>query len=221
MTITSSILEISQTLGRVCKFWAASRDNTNRGAGDFLILRDGLNENLLSRLEQKCKITQSSRRVASEKIDKRYVFDIDWDTIEDIFNIPQVRQFIAKFRPKPEPRHFMRNIIVEVSDEIGSGGGWHRDSFMPQLKIFIPLVNVTEDNGALQYASGTSGNISKLLSIFQGRRKSHSYNPSRFETLTMKRGDLAIVNTSGIHRGSPPSVKGRDMITVYMNENFK
>lgn len=216
-----SAKEICFILTQICRHSIGAFCNTRNGIGDFVLLRNALKPKQIQRLETLCAINSNARKIEAEKIEERYVFDICEDYIEDILEIPAVEKTIKHFVPEPHPRHFMRNLIVQSSNINGSGGGWHRDSFEPQIKLFIPLVDTNEDNGALQYVRGSSGTLAKLRDLLIGRRQSRNFSPSDFDVLDLKRGDLAVVNTSGIHRGGPAKVIGRDMVTIYFNETFE
>ena len=213
------ILESFATIGRVLKYWSHVKHNRALGLSDYLIVRGALSADQLRLLEQVCEPEQG-KTVESEVVDERFIFPLDWVVWSEIVSIKSVKHIIENFLPTPQPQHFMRNRIINTSTEIGSGGSWHRDSFQPQIKIFIPLSDVEAIDGALEYVPGTSSNWSKLLQALQGRRKKIEYAPAKKKVLSMKRGDLAVVNTSGLHRGGPPSKVGRDMVTVYMNEAF-
>lgn len=214
-----AILNNLKTIGRVLKYWFHVRRNESLGFSDFSIIENVLSNAQLDYLDGLCS-PEKGTKVKSEIIDERYIFPLDGHFWSEISAIKLVSNTLENFSPTPRPGYFMRNLIVGVSSKIGSGGGWHRDSFMPQIKIFIPLTDIDEDDGALQYVLSTSSNREKLFSSFQGRRKKSNYRPINYELLSMKRGDIAIVNTSGIHRGGPPAKTGRDMVTIYMNETF-
>lgn len=209
-----------KTVFRILQYWKQTNLNSVAGISDFIILRNALSMQSLMRLEDFCAFNRGVQ-VSSERVDERYVFSIDQHIWAEISSNESVTGVLRAFSPFSRPQHFMRNRIIDTSNEIGSGGGWHRDSFQPQLKIFIPLTDIDENSGPTQYVSGTSSNLEKLKDALSGRRKSKHFRPQSFHSLYMKRGDIAVVNTSGIHRGAPPEKPGRDVVTVYMNDAFK
>ncbi|MGA4604084.1 phytanoyl-CoA dioxygenase family protein [Pseudoalteromonas maricaloris] len=114
-------------------------------------------------------------------------------------------------------------------DNLGSGGGWHRDSFLSQFKMIVYLTDVDEDNGPFQYVNGSN--------LLRGKLKDASYrdkgdirNP-RYEdeyvrmlvgkkgfdltTFTGKAGTAILCDTSGIHRGMPVVNGTRYAVTNY------
>ncbi|MGB0897273.1 MAG: phytanoyl-CoA dioxygenase family protein [Flavobacteriaceae bacterium] len=123
----------------------------------------------------------------------------------------------------------MANRIEAKSNNLGSGGGWHRDSVnVRQFKAILYLTDVTEKNGAFQYVTGTQDRNT----VFEGILKhSFHYKHNRFtpkeiekilvdrkhelHTLTGKAGTLILVDTSGIHRGKPIEVGVRYALTNY------
>ena len=208
------------TIGRVLKHWSHVNHNRALGLSDYFVVRGALTEVQLTLLEHVCELAHGET-VNSEIVDERFIFPIDATAWSEIVSVKSVNHILENFLPLPQPQQFMRNRIINISKEIGSGGSWHRDSFQPQIKIFIPLSDVEEIDGALQYVPGTSSNWVRIFQALQGRRKTPEYEPKEIRVLSMKRGDLAVVNTSGLHRGGPPAKVGRDMITVYMNDTFK
>ncbi len=119
--------------------------------------------------------------------------------------------------------------IDAVADNIGSGGGWHRDTvYGTQLKAILYLSDVSEEQGPFQYLSYTHDYSSKLDAIkhcgirFDQNRldgkivnKLLEKEPYELVTFTAKRGTLLLVDTTGIHRGKPLSDKCRYALTNY------
>jgi hypothetical protein len=123
----------------------------------------------------------------------------------------------------------MSNRIVPTEGNLGSGGGWHRDTVNErQLKVILYLTDVKEKNGPFQYLRGTQDKKSVLEGILN---YNFEYNHNRFKeedistyldtgdyelsTLTGKAGTLIIVDTSGIHRGMPIEEGERYALTNY------
>lgn len=99
---------------------------------------------------------------------------------------------------------------------IGSGGGWHRDSCIKQFKAILYLSDVSQDNGPFQLISKSNNLIYKLLDSkkadqpYMGYRYTNqqvekiiSKNPTRLITFCAPAGTLILVDTSCIHRGKP------------------
>lgn len=120
--------------------------------------------------------------------------------------------------------------IKATKDNIGSGNGWHRDSvFGKQLKAILYVTDVTENNGPFQYLTATHGNKPALDNI---RKLGIGYHQNRLEqedidnvlsssdqyeflTITGDKGDLVLVDTTGIHRGKPLVEGERYALTNY------
>jgi len=66
-----------------------------------------------------------------------------------------------------------------------------------QLAVNFPLVDVTVENGAMEWSPGTH-----MLSKAEGLRRIES-GESPLEPLEMKRGDVLIRDVRHIHRGTP------------------
>lgn len=123
----------------------------------------------------------------------------------------------------------MGNRIEAKPNNLGSGGGWHRDSVnVKQFKAILYLTDVTEKNGAFQYLTGTQDRNT----VFEGILKhDFDYNHNRYtieeiekvlteqkheiHTLIGKTGTLILVDTSGIHRGKPIKEGVRYALTNY------
>lgn len=124
----------------------------------------------------------------------------------------------------------MSNVIEysEYSNQLGSGGGWHRDSINRQFKAILYLNDVTEENGAYQIIEG-SHKLGRILDdIKTGNLSFHNTryddsqidrlirkNPNRLKTLVGKAGTLILKDCSAIHRGSPLYVGKRYALTNY------
>ena len=123
----------------------------------------------------------------------------------------------------------MANKIIPNAANLGSGGGWHRDSVnVKQFKAILYLSDVGDKNGPFQYLEGTQFKKSVLDGIIKHGFK---YNHNRFSeeeiavliqtgnyplhTFTAKQGTLLLVDTSGVHRGMPISEGHRYALTNY------
>lgn len=112
---------------------------------------------------------------------------------------------------------------------IGSGGGWHRDSLnVRQLKYILYLTDVDEENGPFQFLVGSHRPLEKLrINRLLGKKlNAHRYDESDINrlidmgydlrTLAAEKGTLIIAETSGIHRGKPIEKGFRYALTNYM-----
>jgi len=119
--------------------------------------------------------------------------------------------------------------IDAVEANRGSGDGWHRDAFGFQFKAIIYLCDVSEENGPFEYVCGSQKawrvGLDYALGRFpvppDSRVDAEAMNrmiadgvlrPRRF---TAKCGTLLLVNTAGIHGGTPLKSGHRYALTNY------
>lgn len=119
-------------------------------------------------------------------------------------------------------------------DNLGSGGGWHRDwAVNKQIKAILYLSDVYTDSGPFQYVEGSHNHLDIIRDCFinnfkfnQNRfsdtevEKIIKRNPSKLKTLSGKAGTLILVNTRGIHRGMPIKQGVRYALTNYYWSNM-
>jgi len=119
--------------------------------------------------------------------------------------------------------------IYADSNSHGSGGGWHRDSFLPQFKALAYLCDVEAGNGPFQYVEGSHKREFKIRDSFERDkqvRNSPRYSEADIEryleskntsikTVLGKKGSVILCDTSGIHRGSPITTGIRYALTNY------
>ena len=114
---------------------------------------------------------------------------------------------------------------------LGSGQGWHRDSYSSQYKSMCYLTDVGKDNGPFEYVlkSHTYRNIINELKM--SNKPINKYTFSRFspdfvtsftEKFNLKKekvygnkGEIIIFDSRGMHRGHPIKNGSRYAITNY------
>tara|TARA_B100000900_G_scaffold41975_1_gene31286 strand:+ start:532 stop:1251 length:720 start_codon:yes stop_codon:yes gene_type:complete len=115
---------------------------------------------------------------------------------------------------------------------------WHRDSAKVQLKVFLFLTSVSEENGPLQFVTGThtlgakwecfkSGKLITLSDIFEssGSRRYEALSDQyinniinsgyNLKSFLVSAGTCLIVDTSGLHRAKPCYQNSRYALTSY------
>lgn len=122
----------------------------------------------------------------------------------------------------------LAGIITYREGNLGSGEGWHRDSFVNQFKALIYLTDVTEENGPFEYITrshlrqqkvsdhnkyGTPLNSSRVEDA--SVTKLIAAQPDRHRILTAPMGTLVLADTTGIHRGMPLRGGERFALTNY------
>lgn len=126
--------------------------------------------------------------------------------------------------------HTLGARLIAKESNLGSGGGWHRDSvFRTQYKSIVYLTDVTERNGPFEYLLGSHRKSTILTSIRRNGFSSHQNRISneqvadvlkthpelKSKVFTAKRGTVVLVDTSGIHRGQPIQEGERYSLTNY------
>jgi hypothetical protein len=120
--------------------------------------------------------------------------------------------------------------LVATKNNLGSGGGWHRDTPFEsrQFKAILYLTDVDTGNGPFEYIKGTNNQSSLYTNIL--KYDAH-YGQNRFtdaeialilkhkayrsEVITAKAGTVLLANTFGIHRGMPIEKGTRYALTNY------
>lgn len=119
--------------------------------------------------------------------------------------------------------------LVAVEQNIGSGGGWHRDSSATkQTKAIVYLTDTFKANGPFQYIRGShkfvdlirlafSNGFSLLKTRFTDYEVQNILDAKKEKPITFiaKRGTVILVDTRGLHRGSPIEEGVRYALTNY------
>ena len=117
----------------------------------------------------------------------------------------------------------MANKVNFVIDNLGSGGGWHRDSLnRRQLKFMIYLNRVNEENGPFEYLMGSHRLNSKLKTnhfLFKKTRYTsedvkNTLGPGSQKNFRHKWNVCLLTHQDS--RGNPISTGVRYAITKYM-----
>ena len=125
----------------------------------------------------------------------------------------------------------MANKVKYNQNNLGSGGGWHRDDYNFQFKAILYLNDVTSDNGPFQFIK----NSNKLFNIIKDtvtasldikstridNDKITLFDCERLKTITGKAGTLILADTSLIHRGKPLINGKRYALTNYYYPKYK
>ena len=149
------------------------------------------------------------------------------NNISSVLNAPLLDQIRAQFYSITPVGFAMYGALKFVTNNSGSGGGWHVDSYQRQLKFIIYLSDVALENGPFEYVIGShklSRKIALLVkNIFKADLSRFSENEVEAmlktgdtQAFTGRAGDLLIVDTSGLHRGMPIRQGERFAITNYM-----
>jgi hypothetical protein len=119
-------------------------------------------------------------------------------------------------------------MLRAVPGNLGSGLGWHRDSFAHQVKAMVYLSDVDCDHGPFCYVV-RSAEPSDIARAVLGHRFGYLQNrltdeqvaallarqSDRARIVTGRAGTLVLANTRGIHRGLPIASGTRYALTNY------
>jgi hypothetical protein len=122
----------------------------------------------------------------------------------------------------------MFNEVLSKPDSLGSGEGWHKDSSFRQIKTFLYLADVDENDGPFQLLAKSHKLLGYLKHIRLGNMQFRELRISssqmekilkkegdQLKTFTGKAGTLIIADTAAIHRGKPPNGGKRYALTNY------
>ncbi len=117
--------------------------------------------------------------------------------------------------------------IKYTKNNVGSGGGWHRDGNNMQFKAIVYLSDVEIKDGPFQIiqSSHKSENIIKQMKVMHhdgvNLRMTNEQvktiidnEPNSYKILTAKAGTLVFADTSAIHTGMPLS-EGGERYTLF------
>jgi len=118
------------------------------------------------------------------------------------------------------PKHsfLMVNRLIPMEGNLGSGGGWHRDTWLRQYKIFVFLSDVGEANGPFEYIPGSNRWSAKLKDLIRYRRSLRvpaGHVRGESVLLTVSAGEGTYFDTTTLHRGSPIREGARYAATLY------
>jgi hypothetical protein len=146
--------------------------------------------------------------------------------IETLLPIDEMRKQGESYLGCHLPHYFVLAARLQYREgNVGSGGGWHRDSpFTPQFKFIAYLSNVGEENGPFEYVPRTHSSIHKFKSKFSLGKMRFSAEEVKGQweetsIVVADEGSILIADTKGLHRGRPIRKGKRYACTVYFFEN--
>jgi len=177
-----------------------------------------------------------------ERIFRDFPISVHARSDHRIFGVEKDSQLIRIFADEPRLLSTAKAILREPSrnafvlgsrldfseGNLGSGEGWHRDSFVAQFKAILYLTDVNHDNGPFQLIKRSEklpvlirdvirerfGYSQKRFADYQIQQLVQR-DPARLVTFTGSAGTLILANTSAIHRGSPIRTATRYALTNY------
>ena len=156
------------------------------------------------------------------------------DQIDPLFakfyNHPDIRKILALYTGTTQPSGMVLAARIDsVEGNVGSGGGWHRDSlYSRQFKTICYLSSVDQDAGPFQYIKGSHKKSDVLISYFKrlftpGSSRFTNDEIRQYLKCTNKKvtsalgfeGSVVHVDTKGVHRGKPIKNGSRYALTCY------
>jgi hypothetical protein len=149
--------------------------------------------------------------------------------VSNFYHDNRISNLICYYLQSPNTVGYsMINRLTAKANNLGSGGGWHRDSLGNRdIKAILYVSDVSADNGPFQYLLGSHRVYHRLSVIWQcgehlrkkrfegDEAESFIISRSELQTVTGKAGTLVLADTTGIHRGCPISTGVRYAITNY------
>ena len=166
--------------------------------------------------------------------DKRIYFvnELDED-FDDFYNNKFIRKVLESYTGIKKPVGMLLAARIDAVDgNVGSGGGWHRDSpITHQFKAVCYLSDVAHENGPFQYIKGSHlksdvlrSYIKKLFKFGQYRFTDNEIDDYLNKSgrviseFSADKGTLAFSDTKGIHRGKPIESGNRYVLFCYFWE---
>jgi hypothetical protein len=127
----------------------------------------------------------------------------------------------------------MGNRVVYKDNNLGSGGGWHKDSYGKQYKSILYLSDVTYENGPFELVLNSNKILFNFNLFFKTNKKFPDtrfendevmklidFNRKKIVRVTGKAGTLILVDTSLLHRGAPIKNGNRYALTNYFYPSY-
>lgn len=162
-----------------------------------------------------------------------FINEVD-EEFTKFYQHPKIRQILAEYTGTTEPKGMLLAARIDAKEgNLGSGGGWHRDSpTTHQFKAICYLSDVESHNGPFQYIKSSHSKLDVLKAYFL-----RVFNPGQYRftesdinnylektgndivEFTAKQGTIAYADTKGIHRGKPIEEGSRYVLFCYFWHN--
>ena len=153
-----------------------------------------------------------------------YGADRKSDFIVDFFQDRKLRNIAEGYMESHLVGFTLAARLNAKPENLGSGGGWHRDALKKQIKSILYLTDVNEENGPFEYFKKTHQASEKIQNFLLNELKHHTrysedeiskFKDKGLKTFTAQAGTVILVDTSGIHRGRPIDEGNRYALTNY------
>lgn len=172
---------------------------------------------------------QSSEKEGTSGDFRLFKMENQYDTAKQFANDSLLLEIGSEYFGYPIVSHFVLGGKVKYNPNqtTNSGGGWHRDNRMKQIKTLVYLSDVEEENGPYlflpasnQFDLNTRDGIGKATryedNIVEQFCKDNDLEPFK---VIGKKGTVIFTDTSYIHRGANINGGTRYTYTNYYFEN--
>ena len=200
----------------------------------FAVVRDVFPEEAIRRLSADAAQLAEQFGVETNGDKRMFGAETRSETIRSLFSSNETIETIGREYLGRAPR-FQTTMAASMhfaSYNLGSGQGWHRDSYARQFKGILYLGDVDETNGPFEYIRGSHKlrnilvDLRELLSKGDGGYNGIRYPDDVIRQLIKRRGynidrafgragDLIVADTRGLHRGAPMLGGHRVALTNY------
>ena len=152
--------------------------------------------------------------------------------IRNYFDDPLLRRYACEYLNSKNVLNMSSlfgEIKYDADSKVGSGGGWHRDSYIPQFKTILYLTDVDASNGPFKYVPfshrwdnikvcnsllGPNGQFLTRYSNEQVEKYCLSVG-ANIQSFSGEKGTVVLADTRGIHTGAALESGNRRAITNY------
>lgn len=158
-----------------------------------------------------------------------FINEIDGE-FNKFYKHPRIREALLNYTGCSNPSGMLLAARIDAKEgNLGSGGGWHRDSpIRHQFKAICYLSDVDTNHGPFQYVKGSHHKIDILKAYLSGIFSAGQFRFTEQEVddylnktskeiteFTAKEGTVAFSDTKGIHRGKPIKKESRYVLFCY------
>jgi hypothetical protein len=181
-------------------------------------------------------------KIALDSVNEKYPAALHHASDRRIWGVEKASPVLARFATEPQALAAASAVLGERATcvftlgnrinfregNLGSGEGWHRDSFFNQFKALVYLTDVTERTGPFEYLLGTHRLARKFGDHFRVDMPLDTSRvsvpvvealiaamPENHRVFTATRGTVLLFDSTGVHRGRPLQEGERIALTNY------
>ncbi|EPC04107.1 hypothetical protein L861_02010 [Litchfieldella anticariensis FP35 = DSM 16096] len=200
------------------KYGAVSQSKA-LGNDECKIIREAIDDHIGNNTHHNTRVWQDE--VCSDS--RIYGFEAVYPDVLKLVDYKRFVELGEKYLGKKIDSFFILAARLDYKEgNIGSGGGWHRDSpFRHQFKSIVYLNDVDVVNGPFEYLIGSHLSSHKLSNFGLSSLRKMRFDEDELKgfsdrkLFSGKEGDAILVDTRGIHRGNPIASGTRYALTFY------